>query len=144
MLNNFNPSELEKRLSEEVFAKVKDKERIDVTQEIIENFKQERVQSQAKQQKLKKVQERQITWIARIGIVPLFILFLGYVLLIGNGLLYGEIVGISKFNDYKISISQAPMLFWFAVFYHSLFLLFIGFSIYRCWQRTGWFANKNG
>lgn len=143
MLNNFNPSELEKRLSEEVFAKVKDKERIDVTQEMIENFKQERVQSQAKQQRLKKAQECQITWIARIVIVPLFILFFGYVLLIGNSLLYGEIVGFSKYSDYKILITQAPMMFWFAVFYHSLIVSFLGFSVYRCWQGAKWFENKN-
>jgi hypothetical protein len=144
VLNNFNPSELEKRLSIEVFAKVEGRERVDITQEMIERFKQDRDQSQIELHKLKETQTRQITLIARIIIVPLSFLFLAYVLLIAHGLLYGEIVGISKFNDYKILLTQAPMMFWFAVFYHSLFLLFIGFSIYRCWQGTEWFNKKNG
>lgn len=138
-MNKRVASELEQRLVREVMEKIDGKERVDATKATIQRHRQSIENSEAARKKFRETQDRHITWFARIVVIPLAILTSLNMYVIVHDLVRGEVLEISKYSYDRVSIQQAPVMFWFALAYHVGIVAFLGFITSLCWRGTKWF-----
>ena len=139
MKDKHAPSELERRLTRELMAKVEGKERFDPTKAILQRHYQSIEESESAIKKIREARDRHITWFARIVVIPFTILICIYLYGIGVDLMHGEVLEASKYSHNRVSIHQAPAMFWFSLTYHAGIVTFLGFITYRCLRVTKWF-----
>ncbi|MBX9902333.1 MAG: hypothetical protein K2Y28_16275 [Burkholderiaceae bacterium] len=137
-MNKRVASELEQRLVREVMEKIDGKERVDVTKATIQRYRQSIENSEAARKKFRETQDRYITWFARIVVIPSAILTGLYMYVIVHDLVRGEVLEISRYRYDRVSIHQAPGVFWFALAYHVCIVAFSGFITSLCWRGAKW------
>jgi hypothetical protein len=134
-------SELEKRLSSEVFSSAKNSKKFETLSELSRRFVKE------SEERIKKNQirrEKSILWVARILFVPTLAITVAYFfILIGSAIFLGEIASISRYSEKPISLQSDPAMFWITLSYHSAITAFLCWGTFQLGGATKWFALRN-
>jgi hypothetical protein len=135
------PSEIEKRLSEQVFAKVANRPRVDPVQADLDRYN-DAVQEEIKSINRRAEQQRALmkyllstpewlTWVFRIGGVLMALVVLVYAIGIALLAVQGQMYSITKGKHPNVLIGDDPVLFWLALVYHLFILYVLGMMAYR-------------
>lgn len=82
--------------------------------------------------------DRGLTWLARIGVIPLSLLVLGLVFVLVSGLWSGEIHQAGKHAKGYVSRETSPFGFWLAAVFHALSVALFGYLAVSAWKKSGW------